>query len=106
MIVKRTNGVVSLFSEDDDEENLPNYLYRIFSTMDVLYSDGEYIYTMCKNRDLAALLEGHDDELNNYLQKTQTEYRAYLERNAEYMKDLEPEERDAANVILKIKLKD
>jgi len=106
MIDKRTNLAISAFSEEEQQGSLMHSLYWIFNNMQVLHSDGEYIYTMCKNRDLAALLEGHDDELNNYLQKTQTEYRAYLERNAEYMKDLEPEERDAANVILKIKLKD
>ena len=81
-------------------------LYWIFNNMQVLHSDGEYIYALCKNRDFAKILEGHDDVLDARLQKTQTEYRAYLERSAEYMKDLEPEERDAANVILKIKLKD
>ena len=106
LIDKHTNSAISAFSEEEQRGSLMHSLYWIFNNMQVLHSDGEYIYTMCKNRDLAALLEGHDDELNNYLQKTQTEYRAYLERNAEYMKDLEPEERDAANVILKIKLKD
>ena len=55
---------------------------------------------------MAEILEGHDDLLDARLQKTQAEYRAYLERNADYMKDLEPEERDAVTVLLKIKLND
>lgn len=81
-------------------------LYGVLINMQVLHSDGEYIYALCKNRDLVPLLEGHDDELNNCLQKAQSDYHAYLDRNAEYMKSMEPEERDLANVILKIKLKD
>ncbi|MBR6082040.1 MAG: hypothetical protein IKP62_03845 [Salinivirgaceae bacterium] len=106
MIDKRTNLAISAFSEEEQRGSLMHSLYWIFNNMQVLHSDGEYIYALCKNRDFAKILEGHDDVLDARLQKTQTEYRAYLERNAEYMKDLEPEERDAANVILKIKLKD
>ena len=106
MIDKRTNGAVSLFSEEEDKEDVPDYLYSIFSKMEVLYSDGDYIYAKCKNSFAAKLLEGHDDLLDARLKKTQASYRAYLEHNAEFIKDLEPEERDAANVILKIKLKD
>ena len=106
MFDKRTNSAVSIYSDGDDEGNVPNYLYRIFSTMEVLYSDGEYIYAKCKNACVAKLFDGHDDLLDARLKKTQTQYRAYLERNAAYIKDLEEEERDAANVILKIKLKD
>ena len=74
--------------------------------INILQTDGKYIYARYRNCDLANLLEGHDDILDTRLKKTQAEYRAYLERNAEYVKSLEPEERDAANVILKIKLKD
>ena len=106
MIDKRTNSVVSLYSDGDDEGNVPNYLYRIFSTMEVLYSDGEYIYAKCKNACVAKLFDGNDDLLDARLKKTQAQFRVYLERNAAYIKDLEEEERDAANVILKIKLKD
>ena len=106
MIDKHTNSVVSLFSEDDDEENVPNYLYRIFSTMDVLYSDGEYIYARCKNSCAAKLFDGNDDILDSRLKKSQAQFRAYLDRNAEYIKGLDEDERDATNVILKIKLKD
>ena len=55
---------------------------------------------------MAEILEGHDDLLDARLQKTQSEYRAYLESNAEFIKDLNTDERDAASVLLKIKLKD
>ena len=106
MIDKRTNGVVSLFSDGDDEGNVPNYLYRIFSTMDVLYSDGEYIYAKCKSSCAAKLFDGNDDILDARLKKSQAQFRAYLDRNAEYIKGLDEDERDATNVILKIKLKD
>ena len=106
MIDKRTNSAVSIYSDGDDEGNLPNYLYGIFSTMEVLYSDGEYIYAKCKNACVAKLFDGNDDLLDARLKKTQAQFRVYLERNAAYIKDLEEEERDAANVILKIKLKD
>ena len=70
------------------------------------FSDGKYLYTASKIGELAKKLEGHDDVLDDRLKKTQAEYRAYLERNAEYIKGLEPDERDAATVLLKIKLKD
>ena len=106
MIDKRSNSAVSLFSEDDDEGNVPNYLYRIFSTMEVLYSDGEYIYARCKNSCAAKLFDGNDDLLDARLKKSQAQFRAYLDRNAEYIKGLDEDERDATNVILKIKLKD
>lgn len=106
LIDKRTNSAVSLFSEDEQQDTLMHSLYGVLINMQVLHSDGEYIYALCKNRDLVPLLEGHDDELNNCLQKAQSDYHAYLDRNAEYMKSMEPEERDLANVILKIKLKD
>ena len=106
MIDKRSNSVVSLYSDGDDEGNVPNYLYRIFSTMDVLYSDGEYIYAKCKSSCAAKLFDGNDDLLDARLKKSQAQFRAYLDRNAEYIKGLDEDERDATNVILKIKLKD
>ena len=106
MIDKHTNSVVSLFSEEEDNEDVPDCLYKILSSMEVLYSDGEYIYAKCKNSRVAKLFEGHDDQLDSRLKKTQASFRAYLDRNAEYIKGLDEDERDAANVILKIKLKD
>ena len=106
MIDKRSNSVVSLYSDGDDEGNVPNYLYRIFSTMEVLYSDGEYIYAKCKSSCAAKLFDGNDDLLDARLKKSQAQFRAYLDRNAEYIKGLDEDERDATNVILKIKLKD
>ena len=98
MIDKRTNKAVSIWA------NMP--VYEIFCNMKVLYSDGEYIYAKCKNRRMAEILEGNDYPLDDRLKETQAQYHAYLERNAEYLKDLDEDERDAANVILKIKLKD
>ena len=68
-------------------------------------TDGEFIYAKAPNARIAELIEGHDDALDERLKKTQASYREFLKRNAEYIKGLEPEERDAANVILKIKLK-
>ena len=106
MIDKRSNSVVSLYSDGDDEGNVPNYLYRIFSTMEVLYSDGEYIYAKCKSSCAAKLFDGNDDLLDARLKKSKAQFRAYLDRNAEYIKGLDEDERDATNVILKIKLKD
>ena len=106
MIDKNTNSVVSLYSDGDDEGNVPNYLYRIFSTMEVLYSDGEYIYAKCKSSCAAKLFDGNDDLLDARLKKSQAQFRAYLDRNAEYIKGLDEDEREATNVILKIKLKD
>ncbi|MBO7145964.1 MAG: 6-bladed beta-propeller [Salinivirgaceae bacterium] len=106
MIDKRSNSVVSLYSDGDDEGNVPNYLYRIFSTMEVLYSDGEYIYAKCKSSCAAKLFDGNDDLLDARLKKSQAQFRAYLDRNAEYIKGLDEDEREATNVILKIKLKD
>ena len=108
MVDYRKNKATSMLVSDveDNFESAANIVSNlILKSMPLKSADG-CIYTLCKNRDFAKILEGHDDVLDARLQKTQAEYRAYLERNAEYMKDLEPEERDAANVILKIKLKD
>lgn len=108
MVDYRKNKATSMLVSDveDNFESAANIVSNlILKSMPTKSADG-CIYALCKNRDFAKILEGHDDVLDARLQKTQTEYRAYLDRNAEYMKDLEPEERDAANVILKIKLKD
>ena len=108
MVDYRKNKATSMLVSDveDNFESAANIVSNlILKSMPTKSADG-CIYALCKNRDFAKILEGHDDVLDARLQKTQAEYRAYLERNAEYMKDLEPEERDAANVILKIKLKD
>ena len=74
--------------------------------MEVLYSDGEYIYAKCKSSCAAKLFDGNDDLLDARLKKSQAQFRAYLDRNTEYIKGLDEDERDATNVILKIKLKD
>ena len=104
LLDKRTNNVVSTKYVENEEVSTSNILARFFPT--IFQTDGKYIYAKCGNRFMAELLEGHDDVLDDRLKKTQAEYRAYLERNAEYIKGLEPEERDAAMVLLKIKLKD
>ena len=103
---KRTNSVVSIGLDEDFEESATGLMLNLLKKAEVFQTDGKYLYTQCKNSDLAKILEGHDNILDARLQKTQAEYRAYLERNAEYVKSLEPEERDAATVLLKIKLKD
>ena len=106
LLDKRTNSVVSIGLDEDFEESTTGLMLNLLKKAEVFQTDGKYLYTQCKNSDLANILEGHDNLLDARLQKTQAEYRAYLERNAEYVKSLEPEERDAATVLLKIKLKD
>ena len=106
MLDKRTNNVVSVSFSEDFEESATGLMLNLFKNGDVFQTDGKYLYAKCKNSDMASILEGHDDLLDARLKETQAQYRAYLERNADYMKGLEPEERNAANVILKIKLKD
>ena len=106
MLDKRTNNVVSIGLDEDFEESATGLMLNLLKKAEVFQTDGKYLYAQCKNNDLAKILEGHDNLLDARLQKTQAEYRAYLERNAEYVKSLEPEERDAATVLLKIKLKD
>ncbi|MBO7476793.1 MAG: hypothetical protein J6U04_02525, partial [Salinivirgaceae bacterium] len=96
----------SIKIDEDFEESATGLLLNLFKKAEVFQTDGKYLYAKCKNSDIANILEGHDDLLDARLQKTQAEYRAYLERNADYMKDLEPEERDAVTVLLKIKLND
>ena len=81
-------------------------IVSLFKQMSFFHSDGKYIYAQLRNADLEKLLEGHNNILDNRLKKTQATYRHYIKRNADYIKGLEPEERDAANVLLKIKLKD
>ena len=107
MIDKRTYNAVSIPDvADESMATTANIVDNIVRLSYIIKSDGGCIYARCKNSDLAELLEGHDNLLDDRLKKTQAEYRAYLERNAEYIKGLEPEERDAATVLLKIKLKD
>lgn len=101
MFDKRSNIAVSIKIDDDD--NLVNNIIR-HSVVSI--TDGRFIYALCRNSDLAKYLEGHDAKLNACLKQTQAEYRAYLERNANYIKGLEQEEREVANVLIKIKLKD
>ena len=78
---------------------------NIFKQMDIFHSDGKFIYAQFRNADLAKILN-QNNLLDTQLKRTQASYREFLKRNADYVKGLEPEERDAAKVILKIKLKD
>lgn len=106
LLDKHTNEVVSTKYVENEEASTSNIVARFFRTPSIFQTDGKFIYAKCGNRFMAELLEGHDNLLDERLKKTQSEYHAYLERNAEYIKVLEPEERDAATVLLKIKLKD
>ncbi len=102
MLDKRTNNVVSL-SAPSRTTAIINY---IFWSADIIKTDGRFIYATFPNLDLGQIFEAVDKKLDARLKKTQAEYRAYLERNVEYLKGLDDDERDAANVLLKIKLKD
>lgn len=106
LLDKGNNSVVSVNLDEDLEDSATSFIINILKKAEVFQTDGKYIYANCKNADIAGFLEGHDDILDARLKKTQAEYRAHLERNADYIKSLEPEERDAASILLKIKLKD
>ena len=105
LLDKRTNSVISA-NYEKQKQSTSGFVIDFFRKGTIMVTDGKYIYSVCKNSQMAEILEGHDNLLDARLQKTQAEYRAYLKRNAEYLKDLDSDERDAANVLLKIKLKD
>lgn len=105
LLDKSTNSIVSV-KYDNQKQGMSDLVVDFFRKGKIILTDGKYIYSTCKNNHMAEILEGHDDLLDARLQKAQAEYRAYLERNAEYLKDLDSDERDAVNVLLKIKLKD
>lgn len=107
IIDKYSNKAVSVHVDlNGDFKQASDIISGLVLWLCILKSDGKYAYAICQNSLLALFLEGHDDILDARLQKTQAEYHAYLERNAEYIKGLNPDERNAAIVILKIKLKD
>ena len=107
MFDKYTCKAVSISMEEKEgERQTADFVNSIFRQMRVVVTDGKFIYALCKNNAMASILEGNDNLLDDRLKKTQAEYRAYLERNANYIKGLEQEEREVANVLLKIKLKD
>ncbi len=106
LLDKRTHNVVSINLDEDLEDSAVGFIIKLIKNAEVFQTDAKYLYAGCKNSKLAEILEGHDDLLDARLKKTQAEYRAFLERNADYIKGLEPDERDAATVLLKIKLKD
>ena len=108
MLDCQKNKVTSFLVSDveDNFESTANIVNNlIMKSVPVKSTDG-YIYMRIKNSDLANLLEGHDNLLDARLQKAQAEYHTCLERNAEYIKGLDEDERGEANVLLKIKLKD
>ena len=107
MLDKRTNNIISVICDNKEElKNTTDIVIDLFNRQKSIYTDGKFIYAKCKNSDLTSLLEGHNNILDNRLKKTQATYRHFIKRNADYIKSLEPEERDAAIVLLKIKLKD
>ena len=107
MLDKRTNNIISVICDNKEElKNTTDIVIDFFNRQSIIYTDGNFIYAKCENSDLTSLLEGHNNILDNRLKKTQATYRHFIKRNADYIKSLEPEERDAANVLLKIKLKD
>jgi len=106
LLDKHTYNVVSINLDEDLEDSAVGFIIKLIKNAEVFQTDAKYLYAGCKNSQMAEILEGHDDLLDARLKKTQAEYRAYLERNADYIKGLEPDERDAATVLLKIKLKD
>ena len=105
LLDKQTNRVVSINYNELDQGS-SNLVLDFFRKSIIMLTDGKYIYAKCKNSRMAEILEGHDDLLDARLKKTQAQYRAYLESNAEFIKDLNSDEREAASVMLKIKLKD
>ena len=106
MVDTRTNQTVSLSQESESFASTSDIINCFFRNTWLIKTDGRFIYVGIQNHDLAEIFEADEKNLDDRLKKTRAEYRAYLERNAEYIKGLEPDERDAANVILKIKLKD
>lgn len=106
MLDKRTNNIVSVVCYGETGNNTSGIMAEFFNHLYYNHTDGKYLYGRYFNKDLAKLLEGHDDLLDARLKKTQAEYHAFLERNAGYIKDLEAEDRDNINVMVKIKLKD
>ena len=106
LLDKHTKNVVSIPADGGNSNNTAGVFADFFNKTTIFMTDGEFIYAKAPNARIAELIEGHDDALDERLKKTQAEYRAYLEHNADYLKGLEPEERNAATVLLKIKLKD
>ena len=107
IVDKYTSKAVSVHVDlNGDFKQASDVVSGLVPWLNILKSDGKYAYARCQNSLLALFLEGHDDILDARLQKTQAEYHAYLERNAEYINGLNPDERNEAIVMLKIKLKD
>ncbi|MBO7478798.1 MAG: 6-bladed beta-propeller [Salinivirgaceae bacterium] len=108
MLDYRKNKVTSMLVSDveDNFESTAGIVSNLIMRSAPFKSADGYIYARCKIDDMDTLFEGHDNLLDARLKATQAQYHAYLERNAEYIKGLDEDERDEANVVIKIKLKD
>lgn len=107
MLDKHTNSVVSIKKFDFSQNaSTADIITSFFKRGTIILTDGNYIYVRSWLHTLSQLLNGHDDLLDERLKETQASYHAYVKKNIEYLKDLEPEELNTANVLLKIKLKD
>ena len=104
MIDKNTNNIVSKSknSYGESENRVADMLNRI----NYLYSDGKYIYGRYQYSVLADFFDNFGDQLDERLQKTKAEFQTCLERNADYIKGLEPGELGQVSILAKIKLKD
>ncbi|MBR6082038.1 MAG: 6-bladed beta-propeller [Salinivirgaceae bacterium] len=105
-IDKRTNKAVTIIDDDKEPTTTADLVCDFFKKITIIKSEGKYIYAYCNVINIVRPFKIHANLLDERLLATKTEFDAYLERNAEYIKDLEPDERVEANVILKIKLKD
>ena len=106
MLDKRTHRIVSIPSETAAPTSVSAIINCFFRNAWLIKSDGRYIYVGIENHDLAEIFEADEKNLDDRLRKTLAEYRANLQRNAEYIKGLDSDERDKVTIILKIKLKD
>ncbi|MBO7145556.1 MAG: 6-bladed beta-propeller [Salinivirgaceae bacterium] len=106
MVDRQTNHAVSIIYNEEPATCTSGVVVDFFNSIAILQTNDNCIYARCRIRNMNRLLEGYDNLLDARLKKTQAEYRTYLERNANYIKGLEPEEREVANVLIKIKLKD
>lgn len=106
MLDKQTRRAVSIPSETAAPASVSAIINCFFRNAWLIKSDGRYIYVGIENHDLAEFFEADEKNLDDRLRKTLAEYRTYLQRNVEYIKGLDSDERDKVTIILKIKLKD
>lgn len=106
MLDKRARHVVSIPSETASPASVSAIINCFFNNTWLIKTDGRFIYVGIANHYLSEIFEADEKFLDARLRKTLAEYRAHLERNAEYIKGLDSDECDKATIILKIKLKD